>query len=198
MLYFIIVTATMAATTVSSVLVARAAGDVPMWHAALSPMTVNIYLLVLLGAVSLLMRVLIPKRFWNGHRECFRVKGWEMSFYKKIRIKKWKDKIPEMGRTGGFPKDHLRSADPVYLERFISETCFGEWMHFTAGVVGFSALLFYPLSDLFFVLPILIVNFFLHLLPCLIQRYNRYRLLRLCRHFGKERCGSGEPYFAAV
>lgn len=65
-----------------------------------------------------------------------------------------------MGKTGGFPKDHLRSTEPAYLERFISETCFAEWMHFIVGVAGFSALIVYPTNHLFFALPILIVTLF--------------------------------------
>lgn len=176
MLYFIIITATMAITTLSSVLVSLSQEAVPLWYALLAPMTVNAYVLILLGVLCLFMRLIIPKKFWSKPRKFFNVKRWEIPLYKKLHIQQWKDKVPEMGRAGGFPKDHIRSTQPAYLEKFISETCFAEWMHFVVGAAGFTALIFYPSSHLFFVLPILIVNFILHLLLCLIQRYNRYRL----------------------
>lgn len=182
MLYFFIVTATMLITTLLSVLASLSLAAVPLWYAVLAPMTVNAYVLILLGVICLLMRLLIPKKFWSKKRKCFKVKGWEIPLYKKLHVKQWKDKVPEMGKAGGFPKDHIRSTEPGYIRKFISETCFAESMHFIVGVAGFSALIFYPASHLFFVLPILIVNFILHLLPCIIQRYNRYRLTIVYDH----------------
>ena len=112
MLYFIIVTATMVITTVTSVLVSLSEEAVPLWYAFLAPMTVNAYVLILLGVLSLMMRLIIPKKFWSKPRKCFQVKRWEMPIYNKLHIKQWKDKVPEMGKTGGFPKDHLRSTEP--------------------------------------------------------------------------------------
>lgn len=177
MLYFIIITATMLLTTGASVIMAHLSQTaVPIGYALLAPMTVNAYVLVLLGVICLLMRIMIPRNFWEKKLDIFRVRAWEMPFYKKIHIKQWKDKIPEMGKTGGFPKDHIRSTEPEYMKRFIGETCFAEWMHFIVGAAGFTALALYPPRAYFFVLPIVIVNFILNLLPCLIQRYNRYRL----------------------
>lgn len=177
MLYFIIITVTMLLTTMSSVIVAHISQTaVPIAYALIAPMTVNAYVLVLLGVICFLMRITISHSFWEKKFDIFRVRDWEMNFYKKIHIKQWKDKIPEMGKAGGFPKSHIRSIELKYIKRFIGETCFSEWMHFIVGSTGFTALALYPPKAYFFVLPIVIVNFILNLLPCFIQRYNRYRL----------------------
>lgn len=175
MLYLIVIGFTMFITTALAIITSVVFNTVSLWH-ALIPMAVNIYVLLLLGVVSLLMRLIIPTNFWIKKRKCFKVWRKEKTFYDRIKIKKWKDKIPEMGKIAGFPKDSIRSMDCSYLQKFIAETCFAEWMHFIVGVVGFTALCFCPIHDYVFVVPILIVNFILHLLPCMIQRYNRLRL----------------------
>lgn len=82
-----------------------------------------------------------------------------------------------MGASGGFSKRNLKSLEPEYIQRFIYETCLGEVLHLLTGVLGFTCLALFPLSQYYFVLPILIVNLILHLLPCFIQRYNRYKLV---------------------
>ena len=46
----------------------------------------------------------------------------------------------------------------------------------SGAVLAFLFLAIYPTRDWYFVLPILAVNFLINLLPCMIQRYNRYRL----------------------
>ena len=73
-----------------------------------------------------------------------------------------------MGASGGFSKRNLKSLEPEYIQRFIYETCLGEILHLLTGVLGFTCLALFPL---------LIVNLILHLLPCFIQRYNRYKLV---------------------
>lgn len=175
MLYFIVIGLTMVITTASAIIASVVFNTVPLWHAVV-PMAVNIYALLLLGVVSLLMRFVIPENFWLKKRGCFKVWRKEKAFYDRIKIKSWKDKIPEMGKVAGFPKDSIRSVDRSYLQKFIAETCFAEWMHFIVGIVGFTALCFCPRQDYVFVVPVLIVNLILHLLPCMVQRYNRLRL----------------------
>lgn len=145
-------------------------------YAICHPLLVLLFVLVVLGVLAVLIRV-IPQSIFNAENKYFRVSGREIKFYKKIGIKKWKDKVPDLGWTAGFPKANLQSLEPEYLKKFIDETCKGELLHHIAGVLGFVALFIFPSQDFFLVLPIVLVNFLLHLLPCIIQRYNRARLL---------------------
>lgn len=145
-------------------------------YAICHPLFVLAFVLVVLGIFAVLVRRM-PQAIFNADNWFFRVRQGELKFYKKIGIKKWKDKVPDLGWTAGFPKANLKSLDPEYLKTFIDETCKGEVLHNIAGFLGFVALLVFPSQDMIFVLPIVLVNFVLHMLPCMIQRYNRSRLL---------------------
>lgn len=144
--------------------------------AIISPFFCLLYVLILLGILDLVLR-LLPKSFYDYKNKYFIVNKTELKFYEKLGVKKWKIKVPELGATGGFSKKHLSSLDTAYLQKFIYETCFGEILHLTGGILGFTCLLFFAPNRYFFVLPILVVNLILNLLPCIIQRYNRYKLV---------------------
>lgn len=105
----------------------------------------------------------------------------EQRFYERVlRIKRWKDRLPEGGSLfrGGFSKKRLAASDTDYLRLFLVETRRGEWTHWLSIV---PAPLFFiwnePLYGWMMMLYALIAN-----LPfILILRYNRLRLLRM-RH----------------
>lgn len=111
-------------------------------------------------------------------RHCW---SWEADgrFYERmLRIKRWKDHLPDGSAWigGGFAKANLASRDRAYLERFHRETWRGELCHWFA--IGFTPLFFLwnPWwADLVMVAYALAAN-----LPCILaQRYNRVRIHRL-------------------
>lgn len=131
---------------------------------------------------------LIPGKYFNYNSKLFHVFHFERGFYEKLRIKKWKDKVPELGNIGGFRKNHIeKPKDENYLQRYLHENCQAEVIHGTSAVWGFIALVFIPSKYLLIAaLPISILNALLHILPVLIQRYMRPRLIKILNRVSTE------------
>lgn len=109
------------------------------------------------------------------------------TFKKKIcritRVKKWKDSIPVGGRVAGFRLKNLDKAltkDLNYLNRFIFESCFAEWLHFSIFAWCFVAVLILPRSlFLTMSLPIALLFAYQNIVSVLIQWETRPRIARL-------------------
>ncbi|MCA1320837.1 glycosyl-4,4'-diaponeurosporenoate acyltransferase [Bacillus tianshenii] len=121
---------------------------------------------------------MIPSWWLKEEREWFEEKSWENVFYKRIMIKRWKDLAPDGSAifTESFPKRNLSSKSFFYLHQFILETKRGEVAHILSI---FPAILFFlwnpPTVGMIMVMYGLLAN-----LPFLfIQRFNRFRLLRI-------------------
>lgn len=130
------------------------------------------------GLVAGVSRML-PKKFADREKKIFHVSAKEKSFYEKLKIRKWKDRVPEIGHLTGFRKNKL--ADPTsveYLDRFLLEACYGEIGHFSSCVLGFLILLLFPVSEIWFAIsvPVAVINVFLNLPSFFILRYTSYKL----------------------
>jgi glycosyl-4,4'-diaponeurosporenoate acyltransferase len=121
----------------------------------------------------------LPKKLFDPYKKCFIVKKWEKKFFNVIKIKKWKDKIPEIGAlTCDFGKDHISDPNNVeYIYSFLIETGYAEVIHNVSCVIGFLVILICPKCLLSIGLPIGIINVGFNILSSLIQRYNRPKLL---------------------
>ena len=199
MLYFIIISAIVAGSLISSVCVSCIAGTISVTYAIIAPLFVLLFVFILLGVLDLILRFCFPKSCWNIEKRYFSVSKKEIKLYEKLQIRKWKDKVPEWGKSAGFSKSNLQSLEVDYLQKFIYETCIGEILHLSAAILGFTCLLLFPVKNWYFVLPILITNFVLNLMPCIIQRYNRARLLVVykfkTRHLNvKDTDSTNQPY----
>lgn len=130
--------------------------------------------------IAILIRKL-PEKWFDYRNKIFIVSEKETNFYKKIKIRSWKDKIPEAGVTANFRKDHIyHPNDLMYIKRFILETCYSSILHISCII---TALLFSPLGLLWngfwvMTLPIAIVYSVLNIPSFFIQRYNRPRLIK--------------------
>lgn len=131
--------------------------------------------------VAIIIRML-PRKWFNPNRKIYQVGDKERQFLLKIGIKKWKDKIPEMGQTVNFKKDKLQDANNAeYIQKFLVETCYAESLHISCAVLAiifaFISLLFMPNLFVWTVsLPVAIVYSIYNIPSILIQRYNRPRL----------------------
>lgn len=136
---------------------------------------------------------LLPKKCANYEKKVFTVSAKEKKFYEKIKIRKWKEKIPEIGHFTGFRKNKI--VDPKseeYLLRFLMEICYGEIGHFFGLIFGFAIMLFFPWSifpntELFLIITgvVGIVNFLLTLPTIFVIRYNSYKLCVLLKNLRK-------------
>ena len=117
----------------------------------------------------------------------FKVSDKEKQLYLKLKIKNWKDKVPELGKLEGFSKSKIADPkNPDYIFKFLTETCIAESLHFLSIVFGL--LIFFIVPSKFFIiisLPIFLLNTILHLLPIIIQRYIRPKFLKIYNHLNE-------------
>ncbi len=116
--------------------------------------------------------------FLDYNKYSFKIKNIEDNgfFYsKRLKIKQWKDLLPQYISRDGFSKKKLDSLSLEYIDRFILETCRGEWAHKKCMLVSV-LLLFINRFLVGFAFGGLVV--FVNLPYVCIQRYNRIRLLR--------------------
>ena len=132
------------------------------------------------GLLALIIRRLTPEKWYLPEKKLFTVSKKERNFYNKLKIKLWKDKVPEWGGFTSFHKDKLESqSDLTYLRRFLIEANYGVIIHIANAFLGFF-ILFIPFCNAPGVwIPVFAVNFILSLMPVAILRHTSYTLLRL-------------------
>lgn len=138
-----------------------------------------IILVVLVDGLTATGCRLLPKKCANYEKKFFSVSKKEKSFYEKLKIRKWKDLVPEIGQFTGFRKNKLENPQSVeYVERFLMEACYGEIGHFTSFFTGFLILLLFPLFSgwLYFAIPVAVINLLMNMPSYFILRYNFYKL----------------------
>ncbi len=130
----------------------------------------------------------MPDRFFGTDDPRYAVSEAELRFYKKINVRKWKDKVWELGGLGGFSKKNL--ADPSsteYIERFIIECHKGVLTHRLSYPIGFLPMLCIPNVCAFSVaLPVALVNLFLNILPTVVLRYNTPKLQQMLQRMKRK------------
>lgn len=142
------------------------------------------FLVIVVDALVATVCRLLPEKFANHTSKFYTVSAKEKSFYEKLKIRKWKDKVPEIGHFTGFRKNKIADPKSVeYLDRFLLEACYGELGHFCILFIGFTILLlgfipFFPTMSLWLAIsiPVSIVNIFLNVPSLFILRYNSYKL----------------------
>lgn len=136
--------------------------------------------------VALLVH-LIPKTFYNPKNKIFAARKGEDKLFEKLNVKKWKDKIPEAGKTGGFARNHLYDPrNPDYIKKYIIEGCLAEALHSLSIIWGIAALFLVPKQLVLPMgVPLALFNFFVHIFPILIQRYMRPRLMKTLERLTK-------------
>lgn len=129
------------------------------------------------GLVAIIINKMPDKLFGVDNR-LYAVTEKEKKFYKKIKVRNWKDKVWELGSLGGFSKKNLANPESYeYIEKFIIECNKGVLTHRLSYPIGFLPMLLIPNVCAFSIaLPIAEVNLFLNILPTLVLRYNTPKL----------------------
>ena len=125
-------------------------------------------------AMRLAVGTLVPNRF--SHRSFwFRPKDFEAGLYEKLRLKKWKDRMPTYD-------PRLFSLKENTLDEIVNNMCQAEVVHEIIILLSFIPLLFSMVWDAFFVFLITsLLAALLDLSFVMMQRYNRPRILRLAQ-----------------
>ena len=132
------------------------------------------------GLMAFIIRRALPMSWFFPGKKIFQVSKKEKKFYQSIKIKLWKDKIPELGGFTSFHKNELSSSNDVeYLKRFIIESNYGVIIHIENALLGFLIFLIPMCSTPSIWIPIFAVNFVLSMLPVFVLRYVTHTLNRL-------------------
>lgn len=147
------------------------------WFIVLS-VVINVVAVIAVDGLFAFIIRRMPAKWFNHKKKIFIVSAREKRFYEKIKIRKWKDKVPELGQFTNFSKNKI--AEPknnVYLERYFLEACYGEVIHFLSVFIGFVIIFFYPLEYwLCFGFPVAVANVLMNLPSFFILRYNSTKL----------------------
>ena len=122
---------------------------------------------------------LLPKTCANREKKIFQVSAKEKAFYEKLNIRKWKDKVPEIGQFTGFRKNKIADPKSVeYLDRYLLEICYGEIGHIASVFTSFFILGLFFISPLWLgiAMPVAGISALLNLPSLFILRYNSYKL----------------------
>lgn len=151
--------------------------QIPLWQSLLLPPVATLSVISVDGIGAFLSRRL-PEKYFEAAKTKV-ISERERKLYRKLGIKRWKDKVPELGGFTSFHKDHLESAtDKSYLAKFLLEANYGIVCHAVNVITGF-LIIFIPFCGPFSItLPVAAVNAFLSALPILILRYNNAALYR--------------------
>lgn len=150
--------------------------NVSAWYFVLAVVVSTVYQVAIDGFFAFICER-IPDR-WVKDKKFFNVSKREQRFYEKLGIKKWKDKVLELGSLGGFSKSKIDDPNsPEYAEKFLIESYKGEIDHILGMIMGFTVIFIFPLRFAWIVgVPVAIVNVFLNLLSTMILRYNTPKL----------------------
>ncbi len=167
--------------------------NLPIWYDWVASISI---FAIIFGLDALIAWILhaMDSKYFDYNKKMFIVSKKEQKFLDILRVKDWKDHIPEMGQLCDFKKNHIYSYEPEYLNKFLVETVYAEVIHVGMALIGFLVIFIWPLiiciftksydfSDILrFTLPMSLINVFLNLPPILIQRYNRPRLMVLYKY----------------
>ena len=137
-----------------------------------------VFLLIIDAVVAIIVRIL-PKKWVNPFNRIYKVHKWESKLYLRLGIRKWKDLIPESGKAlTGFGKREVENIkDNTYLYKFMEETVYAEIMHLVSAFLGFLVVFINLKLWLIVGLPLAIFNLILQIMPVMVQRYNRPKLM---------------------
>ena len=157
--------------------------DTAAWHyVIISVIWCTALQFVIDGGIAILINKM-PNGWFGVDSPHYRVSRWERELYRRLGVRRWKDKVWELGGLGGFSKAKLTEPDnPVYIARFIIECNKGVITHRLSYFAGFLAMLTLPNVCAFTVaLPVGVVNLFLNILPTIALRYNTPMLQSVLR-----------------
>lgn len=138
---------------------------------------IEIFAIFVIDAIIAFVIRKLPEKWFNHRYKIFKILKCERKIYETLRIKKWKDKIPELGQLTNFKKNKVREPkNSEYLERYLMECVYGETIHFLSIVLGFLILFINSKECIYFGLPIVIANGIISYLSFAILRYNRPKL----------------------
>ncbi len=147
------------------------------WAVVLMTLATTVFQFAIDGLFAIIINKM-PNKWFLPENKHFDVSKRSQKFYEKLKIRKWKDKVWELGGLGGFRKNKLNDPNnPAYIEQFIIECNKGVVTHRIGYFAGFLGVFLFPLKYAFVIgVPVALVNLFLNILPTMVLRYNTPKL----------------------
>ena len=132
-----------------------------------------------LGIVSFFAGRLLARCTFHPERFPWYAYAWEDGLWKRLRIRRWQARVPDMSRlfTRLMPAKRLTKETAADLPRMIAETCVAELTHTVLSFLRLATPLLWRGAGGWIAAAMYIV--FGNLTFILVQRYTRPRLLRL-------------------
>ena len=89
------------------------------------------------GIVAFICAKLLPDKWFLKNKKIFMASKKECKFYEKLGIRKWKDRVLELGKLNSFSKKNIKDDSVEYVEKFIMENNKGFIVHFISIFVSF-------------------------------------------------------------
>ncbi len=152
------------------------------------------------GLAAWLIRSM-PEKLFDYRKKIFQTGRRKQAFLKAIRVRDWKDRVPELGMFTNFRKNRLsHPQDADYLARYILEACYGIVIHYVSVPVSlliplFDFGMYFGRSNLWLTvaLPVTVVNAVLIVLPAFILEFNLPHLVRLYEYREKKKNRGAVP-----
>ncbi len=142
-------------------------------------LSVNLLLCAVWHIIVFFLCIKLSTGFFSPERRLYKPHKWERNgrFYSAfLKINRWKDRLPQHTGKNGFSKEHLDSVSLEYIDRFIIETCRGEWNHTMNCML---IIFLFALNDIPVAAVLSLLVAAVNLPFIFIQRYNRLRLQRV-------------------
>ncbi len=179
-LYFSIIIPAVTIISLINILIGTSIWGLSPYFSIVAVIATTLFQFLIDGIFAIIINKL-PNKWFAMDKKCFQVSDRSRKFYETLKIRKWKDKVWELGGLGGFRKNKLNDPkSPEYIERFIVESNKGIVTHRIGYIVGFLGIFLFPLKYAFLIgIPVAIVNLILNILPTMILRYNVPKLMML-------------------
>ena len=132
-----------------------------------------------IGILSNPIAHLLPRTWFHADRFPYRSFGWEQNgkVYEKLRIRAWKDRVPDMSKLLPFMVRKEVASRPTAesIARLVQETCVAESVHWVLMVLSLAVLKIWKGAGGCICYLLCILG---NLPFIIIQRYNRPRLMR--------------------
>ena len=180
MFYIIVITLATLIIAVVNFLASGVLTGANLLHFLLSTTLGTLSIIAVDGIFAFLIRRLLPNKLFSADRKFFTVQKKEFDLYRKLKIKQWKDMVPELGLFTGFSKGEIKSQNEgEYLARFLLEANYGVIIHVENAIFGF-LIAFIPIcSSPSIWIPIYAVNFILSMLPVFVLRFTSHTLQKI-------------------
>ncbi len=178
MFYAFTIVICMAIISVINIFTTAKIYDYAFWEIIVWTTVSTISVIIIDGIFATVARRLLPAKWFTIEKKGYCASKKECKFYEKIGIKKWKDKVLELGMFTNFRKNKI--ADPSnneYVAQYIIESNYGVICHLLGVIFGVGATFCCPMNLWLTVgLPVVLVNIVLSTLPIFILRYNLPKL----------------------